>query len=970
MTGIEANATTIEESGAINFSVSDPWVRALVNALTIVQFKYVKNRCTGHLQPKFANLSGIGIRMTELNMFTFPRPDNNCLSASSALSFDQMQMQLHLLFVRHWISGGSISTITTASGEERLNECRCKKGDSYDHVRILCREGRLKEAVNVLYNGFQAGFIEVDSSLYVSLLQRCAEMESLAEGKDVHAHVMETGFEHDISVGKNLVNMYVKCGKGIDARRVFDKIAQRDVVSCNALIAWYTQNGMGKEALKLFYQMRLEGMKPNHFTFASVVKACASLAALEQGKHIHDHIIAAGLEFDIAIGSALVNMYAKCERIEEARHLFDKMPRRNVVSWTAMIEGYAHKGKCQEALELFRHMQNEGIKPNHFTFASAFKACAAMSSLKQGKQLHAHLIGTVFEPNVVVESALVDLYSKCWCIQYARKVFDRMPQQSVVSWTAMIAGYTRNGHGREALNLFGEMYGKGMKPNDFTFASVVTACAIISALEQGKQMHVLIIQSGFESNVVVANALIDMYVKCGSIEDACTVFNKMSTRDVISWNVMIAGYAQNGYLEEALKLFGQMTKPSVISWTAIIAGFSQHGCGDRAFELFYKKQKAGMKPDQFTFASVLAACASLAALEWGQQVHALIVIIGFESDVVVRTALVDMYSKCGSIESAKEVFDKMSNRNVVSWNAMLAGCAHHGQGREALHLFYQMLQTGMKPNEITFVGVLSACSHSGLVDAGRQYFDSMYKEHRIIPKVEHFTCMVDLLGRAGCLDEAKDLISKTLVGPDPAVWGALLGACRIHGNIELAKHVAEHLLELKQQVAGTYVLLSNIYAATGRWNDVAKVRKSMKDSGVRKIPGCSWIEIKHRVHSFVIGDRSHPEQEKIYATLERLAEPMKAVGYVPDTNLVLHDVEEEQKESLLFQHGEKLAIAFGIISTPPGTTIRVVKNLRVCGDCHTATKFITKIDGREIIMRDANRFHHFKDGQCSCGDYW
>nr|ADE77588.1 unknown [Picea sitchensis] len=312
----------------------------------------------------------------------------------------------------------------------------------------------------------------------------------------------------------------------------------------------------------------------------------------------------------------------------------------------------------------------------------------------------------------------------------------------------------------------------------------------------------------------------------------------------------------------------------------------------------------------------------------------------------------------------------MSNKNVVSWNAMIVGYGMHGHGEDALVLFTQMQQRGVKPNEITFISVLSACSHAGLVDEGWKCYNCMTLDYAITPTVEHYACMVDLLGRAGHLNEAWDFIEKMPIEPGASVWGAFLGSCRIHCNIELGERVAELLLNLDPDNAGYYVLLSNIYAAAGRWDDVAKVRKMMKEKDVKKSPGCSLIEVNNKLHSFVVGDISHPQTEAIYAMLETLARQMEAVGYVPCTDFVLHDVEEEIKENMLFAHSEKLAIAFGLISTRSGTSIRITKNLRVCGDCHSATKFISKIVKREIIMRDLNRFHHFKDGLCSCGDYW
>lgn len=472
-----------------------------------------------------------------------------------------------------------------------------------------------------------------------------------------------------------------------------------------------------------------------------------------------------------------------------------------------------------------------------------------------------------------------------------------------------------------------------------TYAWLLQCCGDMNSLSEGKKVHSHIIKTVCECDVFLLNNLITMYVKCRSLKNARKVFDKMPERNDVSWNAIIAGSAQNGNGEEALNIFCDM-------------------------------QRAGWKPSNFTFGSVIKACAGLEALEQGRQIHAYTINTGFVWDAYVESSLVDMYAKCGSIEDAHQLFGKMDERDVVSWTLMIAGYAQNGQGTEAVQLFEQMRLEGIKPNHITFICVLAACSHSGLVDAGLCYFDSMSRHYNITPRPDHYACMIDLLGRAGLLDEAKKFINNMPYEPDISIWRALLAACRIHGNVELGKRAAECLFELEPQNAATYVQLSSIYAAAGQWEEAAKLRKLIKDRGVKKKPGCSWIEVNNRVHAFVIEDRSHPQTEKIYETLEKLETQIRDAGYLPDTNFVLHDVDEEQKERVLCYHSEKLAIAFGLISTPPTVPIRIMKNLRVCGDCHVATKFISKIVAREIIVRDSNRFHHFKDGVCSCRDYW
>eukprot|EP01018_Ginkgo_biloba_P007209 Gb_35258 [translate_table: standard] len=527
--------------------------------------------------------------------------------------------------------------------------------------------------------------------------------------------------------------------------------------------------------------------------------------------------------------------------------------------------GKSHsRGNCQQS----KRNTSQANWLDYTIYADLLQVCAKIGSLQKGRKTHAHIVETGFAQNMYLGNNLINMYGKCRSLECARLVFDKMSKRNIVSWNTMIAGYAQNGFGEEALELFRQMQLKGEKPNHLTFASVVKACASIAALEQGKNVHDQIMETVFETNVVVGTALVDMYAKCGSLESAREVFDKIIEKNVVSWNSMIAGYAQNGYTDGALKLFFQMPNPDVIAWTALIASFVQNGRSEDALKLFYQMQKASMKPDQFAFASMLNACGNLVALEEGKQAHSYIIRTGLNSDVALENALVDMYAKCGVIEDASQVFDKMPRRNLFSWTAMIAGSALHGRGKEALKLFEEMVQKGMKPDEITFVGVLSACSHAGLVDEGHIYFESMSGKHGITPTVEHYTCMVDLLGRAGSLAEAESFISQMPINPNAAVWGAFLGACRIHDDLLLGKHAAEHLFEFHLQDAGTYVLISNMYAAAGKWDDVARVRKLMKERGIQKQPGCSWIEVNNMRHAFVVEDRLHPQKDEIYTNLD------------------------------------------------------------------------------------------------------
>lgn len=534
----------------------------------------------------------------------------------------------------------------------------------------------------------------------------------------------------------------------------------------------------------------------------------------------------------------------------------------------------------------------------------------------------------------------------------------------------MISGHAQRGQSEEALKVFYQLLQAGTKPDQFTCVSVISACANLADLKQNMQFHAYTIRAGFESYVSVGNALVTMYARCGSIEDAKHVFDKMAVQDVISWTTIITGYAKSGHIDLARHLFDSMSERNVVSWNSMIAAYVQHGSGEEALKLFGQMHQGNTNPDWITFACAVGASANLAALKQGKQIQSCIIKAGFESYVFVGNALITMYAKCGNIKDAWTLFDTMPEHDSVSWNSIITGYAEHGYGKVVLKLFKQMLQTGSNPDHITFISVLSACSHTGLVNEGRQYFNSMSQDYNLEPGIEHYACMIDLLGRAGLLNEAEDYINSMPYEPNVGIWGALLNACRIHGNLELAIRAAGHLFELEIYDSGLYVLLSNIYATAGRWEDVAKIRKMMKDRRIKKNPGCSWMEVRNIVHSFTVNDSSHPQIKEIHSTLEALSRQMKDAGYMPNTNFVLHDLENEDKENSLIHHSEKLAIAFGLINTPIGTPIQIFKNLRVCGDCHTAIKFTSKAFERQIMVRDANRFHHFKDGICSCGDYW
>ncbi|PIA52966.1 hypothetical protein AQUCO_01000669v1 [Aquilegia coerulea] len=704
------------------------------------------------------------------------------------------------------------------------------------------------------------------------------------------------------------------------------------------MLKGYAKNSSLEEALSFFCKMKKDGISPVIYNFTYLLKTCGDKSNIRRGKQLHAHLIVNGFSSNVYAMTAVANMYGKCRCIDDAKKMFDRMPQRDLVAWNSIIAGYAQNGLARTALELVLQMQKDEQRPDAITIVTILPACADRGFLKIGKSIHAYVVRAGFGSLVNVSTALVNMYSKCGLVDTARLVFDKMGTRNVVSWNSMIDGYSESGYSEKALDMFQKMLDEGVKPTDVTIMGALQACANLGDLERGKYIHELANRTGLGSDVSITNSLIAMYSKCKSVDTATRLFNNLKDKTIVSWNAMILGYAQNGKVNQAL----------------------HHFC---------KMQQENVQPDSFTMVSVIAALADLSVLRQAKWIHGLIIRSCLDNNVFVMTALVDMYAKCGGVHIARKLFDMMDVRHVMTWNAMIDGYGTHGHGKAAVELFEEMRKGVIKPNNVTFLCLLSACSHSGFVNEGLHYFDSMKKDYGLEPTMDHYGAMVDLLGRAGKLDKAWDFIQKMPIEPGISVFGAMLGACKIHKNVELGEMAAKRLFELEPTEGGYHVLLANIYAAASMWNDVAKVRTTMKKKGLHKTPGCSLVELRNEVHSFYSGSTTHPQSQKIYAKLAALVDEIKAAGYVPDTNSV-HDVEDDVQEQLLSTHSEKLAIAFGLINTRPGTTIHIRKNLRVCGDCHSATKYISLVTGREIIVRDMHRFHHFKNGSCSCGDYW
>ncbi|KAJ8616734.1 hypothetical protein MRB53_036106 [Persea americana] len=628
------------------------------------------------------------------------------------------------------------------------------------------------------------------------------------------------------------------------------------------------------------------------------------------------------------------------------------------------------------------------------------------TTLSELQQAHAHMLKTglvrsTFAASRIIAFAATAPSSSPQSLAYAHSVFTHIDTPNSYTWSTIIRAHANSPTPENALLLFHQMLYSPVLPDKYTFPFVTKACSLLHAIEEGQQIHARVLKAGLCTDVYIGNTLIHMYASLGYTEQAFCLFDRMIQKDVISWNAIISGCMEQGLMEDARRLFDEMPERNVeswnfmitwcidcglvddarslfdrmpckdvVSWNAMITGYMRASRFTEALRLAQDMQLAKVKPDNFTLVNVLSACARVGALSQGEWVHAYINKNGIEISGFIATALVDMYCKCGNLEKALQVFSNTKKKDITTWNSMIGGFSTHGNGEYALRFFSEMSADGFAPNEITFISVLSACSHAGLLNEGRRVFNLMTQVHEIEPAVEHYGCMVDLLGRARLFEEAEDLVNSSLCKDKPVVWESLLGACRSHGNVELAERVARRLVELDPNDSACYILLSNIYASMRRWDDVREVRGRMRTQKVKKEPGCSMIDVDGTVHEFRAGDRLHPQADEIYRKVDEMADRLKSVEYVPDTSQVLFEIGEEEKEIALLRHSEKLAIAFGLLNTGEGATIRIIKNLKVCRDCHTATKLISKVYGREIVVRDKNRFHHFKDGFCSCKDYW
>lgn len=791
-----------------------------------------------------------------------------------------------------------------------------------------------------VYRKMRVEGVPVDLYSFPVLLKACGKLRDIRSGAELHCLVVKLRYKSTDFIVNALVSMYANNDDLSAARRLFDGAEEKgDVVLWNSIMSSYSTSGKSFETLGLFREMQINGPASNSYSFVSSLTACEGLSHAKIGKEIHTAILKSSHCFDVYVCNALIAMYAKCGKMLEAGRILRQMDNDDVVSWNSLIKGYVQNFMYKEALEFFCHMIAAGHKPDEVSMTSVIAASGRLSNLLVGMELHAYVIKHGWDSNLQVGNTLIDMYSKCNLTGYMGRAFLMMHEKDLISWTTVIAGYAQNDCHVEALELFRDVAKKRMEIDEMMLGSILRACSVLKSMLIVKEIHCHILRKGL-LDIVIQNELVDVYGKCRNMGYATRIFESIIGKDVVSWTSMISSSAHNGNENEAVELFRRMVE-------------------------------AGLAADSIALLSILSAAASLSTLKKGREIHGYLLRKGFCLEGSIAVAVVDMYACCGDLQSAKAVFDRIERKGLLQYTSMINAYGMHGCGKASVDLFYKMRHENVSPDHISFLALLYGCSHAGLLDEGRGFLKIMEHEYKLEPWPEHYVCLVDMLGRANCVLEAFDFVRTMKTEPTTEVWCALLAACRSHSEKKIGEIAAQRLLELEPKNPGNLVLVSNVFAEQGRWNDVENVRDKMKASGLKKHPGCSWIEIGGKVHRFTARDKSHPETKEIYEKLFEVTRKLeREAGYLADTKFVLHNVDEGEKVQMLHGHSERLAIAYGLLRTPDRVCLRITKNLRVCNDCHTFCKLVSKLFRRDIVMRDANRFHHFESGLCSCGDSW
>ncbi|KAL4583946.1 hypothetical protein LXL04_008532 [Taraxacum kok-saghyz] len=811
-----------------------------------------------------------------------------------------------------------ISVISTDSIDTR---------DPNSVICDLCLRGNLEQAL-IQLNAMKKFRLSVEEETYILVIDLCERKRAEREGRQVYLLIKNSTAHLSIRLGNSLLSMFVRLGNLVEAWYVFGKMSERNIFSWNVLIGGYAKAGYFDEALNLYHRMLWAGLQPDVYTFPSILRTCGAVPDLVRGREVHVHVLRFGFQSDTDVNNSLITMYVKCGDVYSARIVFDKMPVKDTISWNAMISGYFENYKCLEGLNLFLEMLNRFIVPDLMTITSVISACELIGDEKLGKTIQGYATKHEYRKDVSIDNSLIQLYSSLGSWEQAEKIFTRITSKDVVSWTSMISGYENNQQPEKAVQVYKNMRKDNIAPDEITLASVISACASLKLLNTGIELHEFAEKTGLISYTIVANALIDLYSKCKLIDKGIEVFQQIPNKNVISWTSIILGLKVNSQSLEALT--------------------------------FFKKMIATITPNSITLISILSACGNIGALMAGKEVHgyALRTGLAFTGSKYLPNAILDMYTKCGKMDTSWNQFNSQY-KDITSWNTLLTGYAKRGEGEKAIDLFNKMVKESVKPDGVTFISLLCACSRSGMVEKGLKYYNIMTQNYNIAPTLKHFACVVDLYGRNGKLKEAYSFIKKIDIEPDIAIWGALLEGCRIHMVVDLGELAAIRVFEMneKDQKVGYFTLLCRFYSDIGKFDEVARLKKIMKEKGVTIDPGCSWVEVKGNIHAFLSDDQNYPQEKEIKGILNGFYEKMEE-----------GDEGDDSKDEVLCGHSERLAIGFGLINTAPGMPIRVTKNLYMCEKCHDLVKFISKVVRREIGVRDVECFHVFKDGVCSCGD--
>lgn len=819
------------------------------------------------------------------------------IKSCSAISATQLGKALHSCVLKQGhVSSPCVSKalLNMYAKSRALGECEKLFGElgSSDTVTwniiltAFASSGKYDAEVMSLFNGMLVPEQPKPSSVTISVvLPMCARSGDFDTGKSIHSLAIKSGLDTHTLVGNSLISFYAKCGRvATDAYAVFAGLDEKDVVSWNAMIAGFAENRLMYDAFRTFMWMLRELTEPNYATIATIFPVCASLdvsAAHCFGREIHAYVLKREeLSADISVCNALLMFYLRTGQVQVVESLFRRMRSRDLVTWNSVIAGCASNGGWSTALILFQELLSVNtVTPDSVTFVSILPVCALMKKLEMGKQIHGYIVRRHYlAEDTTVGNALVNFYTKCDEKYSAFQAFLMIPEKNLISWNTVLDAFVNMTNHWKFRNLLAWMLGERFKPDGITILTLINFCISISGLLMVKEVHCYSIRSAHilgDGEPSVGNAILNAYAKCGDMDSALKIFQSLSDkRNLVTCNSIISAYVDTGSHDDAYKVFSQMREKDVTSWNLMIRVYAENDCLNEALSLFYEFRAQGMKPDEITIMSLLPVCAQMASDHLLRQCHGYWARNCFE-DVRLKGALLDVYSKCGNIWYAYNLFQSNPNKDLFMFTAMIGGLAMHGMGEEALEIFCSMISSGVKPDHIIFTSVLSACSHSGLMDQGLEIFYSIEKIHGMKPKMEQYACVVDLLARGGRVDEAYSFVTKMPVKASAHIWGTLLGACRKHHKVELGRVVGAHLLEIEANDIGNFIVLSNLYAAEERWDEVLEMRKLMKSRDLKKPAGCSWIEVERQESVFVAGDTSHPERSMIYGTLLAIDQQIK-----------------------------------------------------------------------------------------------